>query len=180
MRKCPYCMQEIASDAKVCPHCSMAVVKSCPVCLKEIMATARKCRFCSADIEGKTGAPDLPCGERRDVLLTLILIVLTCGIYGLVVQYKIGAEISRHQGRNEINAGLDLLLLFVTCGFWGFYMMYKYPKCLQEIIDQEGGQSTDLVLPCLLFTIFGLHLVAIMILQSELNKHWDLHQTRGA
>ena len=183
MRKCPYCLVEIPEDAKVCKHCNMAVVKKCPACLQEIMATARKCRFCNADLEAKSvpsAKADVPCGERREIVMTLLLILLTCGLYGLVVQYKIGDELNRHQGKNQINAGLDLLLMFLTCGFWGFYMMYKYPKALQEVIQEEGGPTTDLVLPCLLFTFFGLHLVAIMILQSELNKHWELHQSRGA
>jgi hypothetical protein len=179
MRKCPFCLQEIPEDAKVCKHCGKTVVKKCPACAGEIVATARVCRFCNADQDA--GPPralrsDLPCGERREVVMTLLLIFLTCGLYGLVIQYKIGSEINRHQGKNQINAGMDLLLLFLTCGFWGFYMMYKYPTVLMEVIQEEGGTPTDLVLPCLLFAILGLHLVSLLILQGELNRHWEAHQ----
>ena len=188
MRKCPYCLEEIPEEAKVCKHCSKTVVKRCPSCAEEIVATAKKCRFCSADLEEKAAAmpvqahvmrPDSTCGERREIVLTLVLIIITCGIYGLIVSYKMGDELNRHSGRNEINPGLDLLLTFLTCGLWVFYMMYKYPKVLQDVIQEEGGPANDLVLPCLLLTFFGLHIVALLILQGELNKHWELHQSPG-
>ena len=40
--------------------------------------------------------------------------------------------------------------------------------------------STDLVLPCMLFAIFGMGLVSFLILQGELNKHWELHHSSHA
>jgi hypothetical protein len=182
MRKCPFCLQEIPEAAKVCKHCSRTVVKRCPSCSEEIVATAIQCRFCRADLAKPGPIPvtatvvrDTPCGERRDVLVTLLLMFLTCGIYGLVVLYRMGGEINRHLGRNELNPGMDLLLTFLTCGFWSWYVLYRYPKALQDLIREEGGPATDLVLPCMLFAFFGLGIVSLLILQGELNKHWDLH-----
>jgi hypothetical protein len=32
----------------------------------------------------------------------------------------------------------------------------------------------------MLFSIFGMHIVAFLILQGELNKHWELHQSSPA
>jgi len=179
MRKCPFCLTEIPEEAKVCKACNSTVVKKCRACHAEILATARKCRFCSADLEGKpfpiARMSDEPLGSRREILTTLLLCFLTCGIWRLVVQYKIGNEINQHRGRNDFNPGLDLVLIFVTCGLWVFYVMVKYPQSIQEMIVEEGGTSTDLVLPSILLTIFGLHLVALLIMQGELNRHWDLH-----
>ena len=179
MRKCPFCLAEIAEDAKVCKACNSTVVKKCTACNAEILATAKRCRFCSADLEGKplavTNLADAPCGERREILITLLLIFATCGLWGLIVQYKMGDEINRHLGSKRLNPGLDVLLLFLTCGLWTFYIMVKYPQALQEMIAGEGGPTKDLVLPSILLTFFGLHLVAILILQDELNKHWQLH-----
>jgi len=188
MRKCPFCLQEIPEEAKVCKHCSKTVVKRCTACNEEILATAIKCRFCHADLAAKaapipvkaTIVRDTPCGERREVVLTLVLMFLTCGIYGLVVMYKMGDEINRHLGRNELNPGMDLLLTFLTCGFWSWYVMYRYPKALQDMVMEEGGPKTDLVLPCILFAIFGMGIVSFLILQGELNKHWELHQSSNA
>lgn len=183
LRKCPFCLTEIPIQAKVCKQCNSTVVKRCPLCAEEIVATAKKCRFCGGNVEtpgaaapaAKTLRSDVPCGERREIVLTLLLLFLTCGIYGIVLQYKIGDELNRHQGKNQINPGMDLLLTFLTCGLWIFYVMVKYPRALQEITTEEGVTPVDLVVPSILLTIFGFHPVALLILQSELNKHWDAH-----
>jgi|SRR5579862_8825059 len=181
MRKCPFCFEEIPEDAKVCPSCQSTLVKKCTSCNAEILAAARRCRYCNADLEGSPAAAsaarpsDAPCGERREIVLTLILIFLTCGIWGLIVQYRMADEINRHYGKASLNPGRDLALIFLTCGLWTFYIMVKYPQALQEMIVEEGGPAKDLVLPSVLFTFFGLHVVALLILQDELNKHWQFH-----
>lgn len=179
MRKCPFCLAEIPEDAKVCPACTSTVVKKCTACHAEILATAKRCRFCSADLEGKPVAvgrlAEVPCGERREILVTLLLIFLTCGIWGLVVQYRMADELNRHYAKASLNPGRDLALIFLTCGLWSFYIMVRYPQAMQEMIALEGGPTKDLVLPSVLLTFFGLHLVALLILQDELNKHWEQH-----
>lgn len=183
MRKCPFCLQEIPEEAKVCKHCGKTVVKRCPSCNEEIVATAALCRFCKADTSGKppplrveaTIVNDAPCGERRDILATVLLTIVTCGFYGMYLQYKMGSEINRHHPKSQLNPGLDLLLLFLTCGLWGWYVMYRYPREVEEMIRSEGGTPGDITIPCLLFAFFGLHLVSFMVLQGELNKHWETH-----
>jgi hypothetical protein len=97
-----------------------------------------------------------------------------------VVTYKIGDELERHQGKGQINPGMDLLLVFLTCGFWAIYIMYKYPRVLQEITVEEEMPVVDVVVPCILLTVFGLQIVALAILQNELNKHWEAHRTLKA
>jgi len=180
MRKCPFCLQDIPEEAKVCKFCGKTVVKRCPSCNEEIVATATLCRFCKADTTGKpppikveaTIVNDAPCGVRRDILATVILTIVTCGFYGLYLQYKI----NRHHPKSQLNPGLDLVLLFLTCGLWGWYVMYKYPREVEEMVRSEGGTPGDIALPCLLFAFFGLHIVSFMVLQGELNKHWETHQ----
>jgi len=183
MRKCPFCFEEIPEDARVCPACKSTLVKKCTSCNAEILAAARRCRFCNADLEAPPATAavaaarpsDAPCGERREIVLTLLLFFVTCGIWGLIVQYKIAAEINRHSGKETLNPGRDLALIFLTCGLWVFYIMVKYPQAMQEMFAAEGGAAKDLVLPSFLLTFFGLHVVALLILQDELNKHWELH-----
>ena len=179
MRKCPFCLAEIPEDAKVCKGCGATLVKKCPACNAEILAAARRCRYCSADLEGKAPSAsrlsDAPCGERREIVMTLLLVFLTCGIWGLIVQYRMADEINRHSGKAGLNPGRDLLLIFLTCGLWSFYIMVKYPQAMQDMMAGEGETSKDLVLPSILLTIFGLHIVAVLILQDELNKHWERH-----
>ncbi len=189
MKRCPFCTEEIPEDSKVCKFCSSAVVKKCPFCAEDLVATARLCRFCKSDLAGGTAPPaparaprlsSAPLGEERGILAVILLTFLTCGIYGLVVLYKIGGELNAHQGRSQLRPGLDILLSFVTCGFWGVWVMYKYPSVLQEIAAEEQLPQVELTVPCLILSIFGLQIVALAILQSELNKHWETHRRGGA
>jgi hypothetical protein len=180
MRKCPFCLVEIPEDAKVCKNCQSTVVKNCPKCAAEIVATAKKCRYCAADLEALAlAAPvlnsDTPCGERRELVISILLMILTCGIWGMVIQYRMGKEINAHRGNDELSPGRDLLLSFLTCGAWVIYVMVIYPQAIQDMLKAEGKAGSDLVLPSLLLTIFGLQPIAVLLLQEELNKHWELH-----
>jgi len=186
MKKCPFCLEEIPADAKVCKFCSSTVVRKCPFCAEEIAAPSKACRFCRSEIPDGPG-PDAPrppeapvatrpVGEERGVVVSILLTILTCGIYGWVLLYKIGDELNAHQGKGQLKPGVDLLLILVTCGLWGIYVMYKYPRVLQEITADEKIPVVDLTVPCLILTIFGLQIAALAILQSELNKHWEAHR----
>ena len=179
MKPCPHCNAEVPEESKVCKSCGHAVVKKCPYCAEEIQPTAVRCRYCRADLEATGGKPvanDLPVGEVRGIVLTLVLILLTCGIWGFVLIYQMGEELERHQGKSQINPGMDLVLTLVTCGIWAIYLMYKYPQVLHEITREEGVTPVDLTLPCLLLSVFGLQIVALLIFQDALNKHWDEHR----
>lgn len=184
-RPCPLCGEPIPEEARVCKFCSRPVVKKCPFCAEEIVATAKKCRYCKSDLESAVGGTEpagkprlksVPLGEERGILAVILLTVFTCGIYGLVVVYRMGEELNAHRGRQEVNPAADLLLTFVTCGLWGVFVMYKYSRILQDITIEESLPVVDVTVPCLLLSIFGFHVVAVAILQNELNRHWEAHR----
>jgi hypothetical protein len=188
MKKCPFCVEDIPAESKVCKFCSSTVVKKCPFCAEEIVATARLCPVCKSAIAegGATSVPAPPrpptgpLGEERSVVTAILLTLLTCGIYGLVLLYKIGDELNAHEGKGRINPGVDLLLTFVTCGLWGIYLMYHYPRVLHDITREENRPIVDIAVPCLVLSIFGFQIVSLAILQGELNKHWEAHRAEGA
>lgn len=179
MKTCPFCAEQIPETAKVCKFCSSTVVKKCRACAEDLVADAKTCRFCgaAADAPVPTSAASAPgpVFERRGILELILFTFLTCGIYGLFALYRIGTEINAHRGKDELKPGLDILLLFLTCGFWGVWLMYKYPSELSRICQEENKPAVDITVPCLILTIFGMNIVALAILQSELNKHWESH-----
>ncbi|HEX7900253.1 MAG TPA: DUF4234 domain-containing protein [Planctomycetota bacterium] len=184
MKKCPFCAEDIPEESKVCKFCSSTVVRKCPFCAEEIVANATSCRFCrsaipAAGAPASSPVPSGPLGAERGVVMSIVLTFLTCGIYGWVWLYKIGDELNSHQGMGRLKPGVDILLILVTCGLWGIYVMYKYPRALQEITQDEKAPVVDLTVPCLILTIFGLQIVSLAILQSELNKHWEAHHAQG-
>jgi hypothetical protein len=188
MKTCPFCAEQIPAESKVCKFCSSTLVRKCPFCAEEIEAGSRLCRFCRSELPAAatspaaTAPPAGPVGEERGILPLILLTFLTCGIYGLVLLYKMGDELNAHQGKNRIRPGVDLLLMIVTCGIWGIWLMYKYPRTLQEITADEKRPVVDITVPCLLLTLlagFPGWLTALAILQSELNKHWESHRAAG-
>jgi hypothetical protein len=128
---------------------------------------------------GRTNFP----GHERDIAWSLILSLLTCGIYGFVWLYKIGKDIRNQSGGRDPHAGLDLLLVLLTGGIWGLYLAYKYPKLIDEIQRKAGLRQGNLSIPCLLlaivgfWTVYGLGLISLALMQNELNKIW--RQWRG-
>jgi hypothetical protein len=197
MKTCPHCRQQIPVEAKDCKFCHQPVVRKCPHCAEEIYYGARICRYCSQDVS--TGAPPPPpppaggpvpptvmlrqlgpVGEERNILVWVLIALFGACIGPAIWIWQMGADINRHGGRERVNPTMDLVLLFVTCGFWGIYLFWKYAEEWNAIVKEEGGElRTDLPMLCLILGFF-LPIVAMVMLQSEMNEHWKRHPANPA
>jgi hypothetical protein len=119
-----------------------------------------------------------PAGERRDIAITILLAIVTCGIYGLVWQYRMVKEIAADLGRTDINPGMEILLVILTCGIYGMYLCYKYPKLINEMQARRGLPVNDISVMTLLLAVFGLPIVSHALMQAELNKIWEMYGPR--
>lgn len=117
-------------------------------------------------------------GEKRDPMMVVLFTLLTCGIYGIFWWYTTINEVKNALGREDINPGMEILLVFVTCGIYGFYLYYKYPQLMLEMQDRAGRPRNDITMMSLLLAIFGLAIISIPIMQSELNNIWDAAAAR--
>jgi hypothetical protein len=116
-------------------------------------------------------------GFERSIATSVILTIVTCGIYGLIWMYAIGKDIRDNLGREDPNPGMDILLTLVTCGIWGIYLMYKYPTMINEMAHKRGLPANEsLPLISILLGILGLPVVSFALMQSELNKIWQADQ----
>ncbi len=121
----------------------------------------------------------VPIPEKRNIALSLVLAILTCGIYDLVWDYHMGHEIREHTQRLEINPGLDIFFMIITCNIYYFFWVYKMARLLR---DQEAAcfpsQPPTVMDPALLVVVavFGATLVSDAVLQHDLNRHWNRHQ----
>ncbi len=182
MTSCPYCAHAAESGARVCKHCGRALVQRCLACAEDMPVLSQVCPFCKSPQNApppalRPAAPayGAPVGEDRNIVLTLILSFITCGIYSLIVRYQLGTELNAHSRRAGLSPGVDILLAFLTCGFWLIYADYKYGQTLREICEEERGPVQDVSVLCLVLTLFGLGVISVLILQNEANTHWRRH-----
>lgn len=183
VKACPCCAEKIAATSKVCRYCSSTLVRRCPSCAREAGVLDLRCPACGSALEAaeEVEAPDVlpasgPRGEERSVALGLVLNLVTLGIFGWFHLYRIGVELEAHDGRGRIRPGLDFFLNLVTLGLWGIWVMLKYPRVLQELALDENLPPSDLGLPCMILTFFGLRFAALALLQRDLNRHWSAHR----
>ena len=108
--------------------------------------------------------------ERRSVGTAIVLTIITCGIYALYWDYKLWDSLYR-ANKMPSTAGTDVVLSLITCGIYYIYMHYKAGKL-------EASAHTLYVLPpkddsilYLILTIFGLGIVSVAILQSNINNN---------
>ena len=117
-------------------------------------------------------------GTPRDPGLTLVLILLTCGIYYLYFIYVVSQETQDFLGEPEMSPGVEVLLSLITCGLWNVYWDYRMGKRVAEMCERVGLPVTDnavlyLVLDLVGFGGFGsLGLVNPVLQQDSLNRVW--------
>jgi len=110
----------------------------------------------------------------RNPILAL-LHYITCGIYGLVMIYQISDEIGESTNDQSINPALEVVLSLITC-FWLYpiYWCYKHSKKIHEMQINAGvSMPNDVSLAAMLLAIFQLTPIALLLMQSELNKVWE-------
>lgn len=103
--------------------------------------------------------------SQRNVGVAILLSIITCGIYTLYWMYKMTQEITEYNNENA-NPGVELILSLVTCGIYYYYWNYKMGKRLGQA---RGTPSDDSIL-FLILAIFGLGIVSLAIMQSQMNS----------
>ena len=104
---------------------------------------------------------------------SVILSIITCGIYGLVWQYKQMKVLNSWLNRKEYSFGKWLLLSIITCGIYGVYNEYKMARGIIEVQQQNNLLVNNVATICLIMTLIGLGIVSMAIQQSEINRFYS-------
>lgn len=77
--------------------------------------------------------------QTRDVALSVILTVVTCGIYGLYWMYKLTNEVHALSGKPRTpDGGTVVLYTIITCSFYFYYWLYKIGGELVALRREHG------------------------------------------
>lgn len=104
----------------------------------------------------------------RSIGWFIFLIIITCGIYLLYWIYKT-TEVANADDWEPQQSPVAQLILTM---FIPFYMIYWFWKTAKRIshIGEAVGVNTDNSTAALLLSIFGLAMIAAIILQDQMNK----------
>jgi hypothetical protein len=114
--------------------------------------------------------------QERSPVIAALLSAITCGVYALIWLYSSGKELKEALGDEEIKPGIDVLLAIVTCGLWSIYAMYRNAQKIHAAlltVDPYAKDQSELTLIlnlASLFTAYITWVVAIYVVQEELNK----------
>lgn len=172
---CRNCGQPMNADQAVCLNCGVAKgngKKFCPNCGREILAEeAVICVGCgvslrteeSVNVDAEVAAKIQP----RDLVKAIILTVVTCGIYGIFWFVSLTNELNMLCKENgDKSGGTCFLLSLVTCGIYSLIWAYKYGNKKDKIT----GRNDNSGLIYLVLSIFGVGIVAYVLLQDAVNK----------
>ncbi len=117
-------------------------------------------------------------GTPRSPGLTLLLILLTCGIYYLYFIYVTSQETQDFLEEPDTSPGLEVLLCLLTCGLYNIYWDYKMGKRIAEMCVRVGLPPTDNAVLYLVLDLIGvggfasLGLLNPVLQQESLNRVW--------
>ena len=82
--------------------------------------------------------------RERSIPLSIVLTVITCGIYGLYWIYKLHEEANFLCGRREeMSPALVVLLCIVTCGIYQVYWAYTQGEKFRDEANMRGSREAD-------------------------------------
>jgi len=152
------------------------MAKYCQNCGKEIEDNAVFCGNCGASqnagaqAQPATQAAPVGAVPNRNIVTSIILTIITCGIYGWYWMITLQDDSNLVCDENTTSGVTVLLLTIVTCGIYGWFWYYKMGQRLFMAGQKYGKPISDNSLIYILLGIFGLGIVNYCLMQSDLNK----------
>lgn len=107
---------------------------------------------------------------QRNIALSIILTLITCGIYGIYWFIVLTNEVGRLSGDPDFTGLKHFLLSIVTCGIWSLVWAYQIGKHVAEAQRQRGMMYSDNSVIYLVLGLFGFGIVTYALVQNDVNK----------
>lgn len=108
--------------------------------------------------------------QKRDIVTTILLSIITCGIYAIVWFYMITEDCGKASGDKRINPGSSILFTLLTCGIYMHYWNYQMGKRIALAQEKRNLRVNDKSDIYLILSIFGFGIISEILIQSELNN----------
>lgn len=108
--------------------------------------------------------------QRREIVVSLLLSVVTCGLYSIYWFIKLTDDVNYLSGLvNQTSGGMAFLLTLITCNIYGLYWAYNMGEKLDTAKSQRGVPASN---GGILFLILQLVCppAAYAVMQNEINK----------
>ena len=155
---------------------------NCQNCGGQLPEGANNCPYCGAPVNGganvqgtnnmsQNSSGPMPSIQKRELALTIILSIITCGIYS-IYWFIVMTDDSNALADREKTAsgGLSFLYSLLTCGIYSLYWYYKMGKKLEEAGKRYNISVGDNSVLYLVLGLFGFGIVSYALIQNELNK----------
>ena len=109
--------------------------------------------------------------EYKNLIVYFILMLVTFGIYFLYQIYRLTKLSNEDDSMTKRSPGLQLFLSIILPYVYWIYWAYQTGKRIENILKERTGKTASVAGPSLLLTIFGLDVIAMMIMQDKVNKY---------
>lgn len=110
---------------------------------------------------------------KRDIVTSIILSIVTCGIYGIFWFISITDDARIVSGDDRLSGGKCFLLTLITCGIYSFYWAYLMGKAMMQAKAKNDMPADDNAMLYVILQIFGLGIVTYCLVQNDLNAIAD-------
>lgn len=118
--------------------------------------------------------------SKRDLVLNIILTIVTCGLWGIVWEVQIADDIKLLTGEESLVSGIVLVLLsLVTCGIYFIFWVYNAGNKLELVKVGYGLPTESKGLVYVVLSIFGFSIVALALMQNDLNTVADINLNKS-
>ena len=119
---------------------------------------------------------------NRNIAISIVLSIVTCGIYSIYWFVVITDEINREKPEyaTELSGIACFLLSLITCNIYGIYWAYKIGEKLDTIKYERGvvtGHDSNVLY--LILELFGFNIIVLLLAQNEINKLHPLQPYNG-
>lgn len=112
--------------------------------------------------------------KKRNIGVSILLSILTCGIYAIVWEISLVNDVNEVTGHKEsTSGGMVFLFSLLTCGIYWLYWLYKAGQMIDDARVARGKSSSGKAILNIVLSLFGLGIVAIAIMQGDVNELID-------